>query len=151
MHNSQKKSSFATILNDEQMKVVFKNTKDNNVYEQYVNDPTDRAKLRAFTKKYTIQIASEAVKLHQRLVSHISAGAYNRLFGSSNNRIEIVQGVRKNEPLCLKIRVTGAWRKFFYQQIQNGFLLKQDWTGNFDSITDIFVYEINKHDYEAIH
>lgn len=133
------------------MEITFKDTKDNKVYEQYVNDPTDRIKLRAFTKKYSSQIASEAVKLHQRLISHESAGTYNRMYGSTNNRIETKKGTKHNEYMCFKVRVTGAWRKFFHQILEDDYLLTKDWEGDFDGITSIYVCEINKHDYDTIH
>lgn len=133
------------------MTIRFKNTKENNVYEQYVTDPTDRAKLRAFTKKYSSQIAGEAVKLHQRLIAHPTAASYNKMFGATNNRIEIKRGTKENLPMYFKVRVTGSWRKFFHQLIGDSFVLGKEWVGDFESISDIYVYEINNHEYAAIH
>lgn len=149
---SKKCSTFAAnFQNGWEMDIKFKDTKENNVYEQYVNDPTDRGKFRAFTKEYSKQIASEAVKLHNRLLSHESAGSYNRMFGTTNNRIETKKGTKQNECMCFKVRVTGAWRKFFHQKIGEELLITKNWTGDFDGITSIYVCEINKHDYDTIH
>ena len=132
------------------MTITFQKSKDNCIYEQYVNDPTDRAKMRAFNKVYSSQIASEAVKLHKRLMNIPTAAAYNRMFGSTANRIEIKRGTKDKAPLCLKVRVSGAWRKFFYQLVGDEFLLTGDWTGDFETITHIHIHEINKHDYDSV-
>lgn len=51
------------------MNVKFKETKTNKIYEDFVKEPTDRKKQRAFNKQFDNQIASEAVKLHQRLIA----------------------------------------------------------------------------------
>lgn len=52
------------------MNVQFKDAKTNKIDEEFVNDPADRKKLRAFGKQFGSQIASEAVKLHQRLQAY---------------------------------------------------------------------------------
>ena len=133
------------------MNIQFKDTKENNIYEQYVNDPTDQAKRRTFTRKFSIQIASEAVKLHQRLKAQPTAGSYNKLFGATNNRIEIKQGTKNIHPMYFKVRITGSWRKFFHQLIEDNFVLTKDWVGDFESITNIYVCEVNNHDYDSVH
>mgnify|MGYP003318681987 CR=1 FL=1 len=133
------------------MNISFKKTKENTIYENFVNNPTDRANQRAFTKEYGTQLPSKtAARLHQRLKLFTTAGAYNRVFGGTDNRIELMSGTSDNEPLVMKVRVTGAWRKFFYQLTGNDFLLKKDWTGDFDSVGNIYVISVNHHDYDAI-
>ena len=95
------------------MNVQFKETKTNKIYEDFVNEPTDRKKQRAFSKQFGNQIASEAVKLHQRLLAYPTAGAYNKDYGLTKNRVETKSGVKNNDPMIFKVRVTGSWRKFF--------------------------------------
>ncbi|MBQ3635515.1 MAG: hypothetical protein II951_07875 [Bacteroidales bacterium] len=77
---------------------------------------------------------------------------YNAIYGSTDNRIELKDGVKAKEPLMLKVRVTRGWRKFFWHIIDQdgGLALKRDWTGDFGSVIDILVVEINKHDYKAV-
>ena len=134
------------------MNVKFRETKTNKIYEKFVNNPTDRTNHRAFCKQFGKQIASEAVKLHERIKAYSSAGAYNKDYGQTANRIEIKSGVKNNEPMIFKVRVTGSWRKFFNSiiDVEENLLVKKDWTGNFDSITDIYVIDVNLHDYNAV-
>ena len=123
------------------MNVQFKDTKTNKIYEEFVNDPADRKKLRAFGKQFGSQIASEAVKLHQRLQSYPTAGAYNKDYGQTANRIETKSGVKNNNPMIFKVRVTGSWRKFFNNvvDVEGNLLLKKDWGGDFGTIVDIYM------------
>ncbi len=134
------------------MHVVFKDTKTNKIYNDFVNDPTERKKHRAFSKQFGNQIASEAVKLHQRLLAYPTAGAYNKVYGQTTNRIEIMKGTKNNYPMIFKVRVTGSWRKFFYNKIdvEGNYLLKMDWNGDFGTIVDIFVIDVNNHEYDAV-
>ena len=90
------------------MNVQFKDTKTNKIYEEFVNEPTDRKKQRAFSKQFGNQITSEAVKLHQRLQAYPTAGAYNKDYGQNANRIETKSGVRNNDAMIFKVRVTGS-------------------------------------------
>ena len=137
------------------MNVQFKDTKTNKIYEEFVNDPADRKKLRAFGKQFGSQIASEAVKLHQRLQSYPTAGAYNKDYGQTANRIETKSGVKNNNPMIFKVRVTGSWRKFFNNvvDVEGTLLLKKDWGGDFGTIVDIYicnVIDVNNHEYDAV-
>lgn len=134
------------------MYVNFKETKTNKIYEDFVKEPTDRKKQRAFNKQFGNQIASEAVKLHQRMISYPNAGAYNKVYGQTKNRIETKSGVRNNDPMIFKVRVTGSWRKFFnnYIDVERNLLIKKDWKGDFGTIVDIYVVDVNNHEYDAV-
>ena len=134
------------------MNVKFRDTKSNKIYEDFVNNPTDRKNHRAFNKRFGNQIASEAVKLHERIKAYPSAGAYNKDYGQTANRIEIKSGVRNNEPMIFKVRVTSSWRKFFNSIIdaEENLLVQKDWNGDFSSIVDIYVIDVNNHDYNAV-
>jgi len=134
------------------MHVVFKETKTNKIYEDFVNEPTDRKKQRAFSKQFGNQIASEAVKLHQRLQAYPTAGAYNKDYGQTTNRIETKKGDKDNHPMIFKVRVTGSWRKFFNNviDVEGNLLLKKDWNGDFGTIVDIYVIDVNNHEYDAV-
>ena len=133
------------------MDIRFKSTKECKCYQAFVEDPTNRAKRRAFEKMFG-NIEEESVKLHKRLFSFHDAGAYNKVYGSTLNCIELKRGVKKENPLILKTRVTGSWRKFFYHIFSEAgdFLLVKDWNGNFDAVSVIYVIDVNKHDYQAV-
>ena len=133
------------------MLIKFRSSKTCKCYQEFVEDPTDRAKRRAFGKIYG-GIEDESVKLHKRLLAHESAGAYNRIYGGTNNRIELKQGEKKASPLILKTRVTGSWRKFFHHIItdDDNFLLVKDWHGDFNSVSTIYVIDVNRHEYNFI-
>lgn len=93
-----------------------------------------------------------AKKLHDRLRRYVSAGAYNAMFGQTDNRIEIKQGCAKKDPLILKVRVGRGPRKFFNHitDEEKNLLLTQDWQGDFNSIMTIYVIAVNNHDYNNI-
>ena len=133
------------------MDIRFKSTKACKCYQEFVEDPTKRAKRRAFGKMFG-SIEDESVKLHKRLLSFANAGAYNKVFGSTNNRIELKRGEKKDNPIILKTRVTGSWRKFFHNiATEDGdFLLVKDWSGDFDNVSTIFIIDVNNHDYNAV-
>lgn len=133
------------------MDIRFKSSKACKCYQEFVDDPTSRAKRRAFGKMFGA-IEDESVKLHKRLLSFVDAGAYNKVYGGTTNRIELKRGEKKENPLILKTRVTGSWRKFFHHLVTDAgdFLLVKDWTGNFDAVKTIYVIDINNHDYNAV-
>lgn len=133
------------------MDIRFKSSKACKCYQEFVEDPTNRAKRRAFGKMFGA-IEDESIKLHKRLHSFGDAGAYNKVYGSTANRIELKRGEKKENPLILKTRVTGSWRKFFYHLVTDAgdFLLVKDWTGNFDAVETIYVIDVNNHDYNAV-
>ena len=97
-------------------------------------------------------IEDESVKLHKRLLSFADAGAYNKTHGGTSNCIALKRGEKKGDPLILKTRVTGSWRKFFHHiTTETGeFLLVKDWNGNFNAVSTIYVIDINNHDYKAV-
>lgn len=133
------------------MHIRFKSTKECKCYQAFVEDPTNRAKRRAFGRMFG-SIEEESVKLHKRLLSFADAGAYNKVYGGTSNCIELKRGVKKENPLILKTRVTGSWRKFFhhiFSETGDLFLVK-DWIGNFDAVSEIYVIDVNNHDYNAI-
>ena len=138
------------VENTNVMNILFKNTKENKCYEEFVEDPSDRKKLRAFNKIYGPSIAGESVKLHKRLKQYDTAANYNKVYGLTANRIEIKNGGKDKDPFILKVRVTGAFRKFFYHIVTTEsleFLKKKDWKGAFEEASYIYVIEINNHDY----
>lgn len=94
----------------------------------------------------------ESVKLHKRILSFTNASDYNKIYGSTANSIELKRGEKKENPLILKTRVTGSWRKFFHSVATDAgdFLLVKDWTGNFETISTIYVIDVNNHDYNAV-
>lgn len=104
------------------MIITFKKSKENKVYQEFVENPDDRKSRRSFQKIYGT-IADEALKVHNRLKSFETAGAYNRIYGSTTNRIELKVGCKEKEPQIFK-------------------------KGDFDAISSILVDEINKHDYK---
>lgn len=132
------------------MNVTFGNGKENKCYEEFVNNPFDRTALRRFCRFYSKDIADEALNRHNLLCRFATAAQYNAVYGSTDNRIEKKQGVKDKDPFILKVRVTGSYRKFFHviSDVENKELLKtRDWIGQFNEVTDIFVLEVNKHNY----
>lgn len=134
------------------MRILFKDTKENRCYEDFVNNPSDRTKMRAFKKMYGA-IEDEAVKLHKRLNNFDTVAAYNKVYGSTNNRIETKSAGKEKDPFILKVRITGSYRKFFYHVLNletMEFLKKRDWSGQFGDVSNIFVIAVNNHDYNII-
>ncbi len=117
-------------------------------YRDYVQAPDDRIAARAFRKRFGENLMSPAIKLHERFLKYPSAGSYNAMYGSTDNRIEIKRAVRDRDALVLKVRVDRSYRKFF-NHLHDGAvrLLRKDWKGDFDAITVIFVTDVNNHDY----
>ncbi len=134
------------------MDIEYGSSKEVKCYRDFVLNPDDRKALRAFSKTFGANLMEPAKKLHDRLKTYISAGTYNAMFGQTDNRIEIKQGCSKNEPLILKVRVGRGPRKFFNHIIDENknLLLTQNWQGDFNSITTIYVIAINNHDYNNI-
>lgn len=114
------------------MNVTFSNGKANNCYEAFVTNPLDRQALKKFCKLYSMDIADEAVNLHNRITKFPSASACNAVYGSTKNRIEKKEGVKDKDPFIMKVRVTSAYRKFFniLLDAEVGTLLKtKEWIG----------------------
>lgn len=134
------------------MNLQYANTKEVECYKNYVLHPEDRKNQRAFCKHFDISLMEKAKRLHDRLQRCKDVGDYNKTFGG-NNRIELKQGSKNNEPLVLKVRIDKSYRKFFNHIIGNTkeeLLLTSDWQGNFKLIESIYVIGVNKHDYKSI-
>lgn len=130
------------------MVISFKNTKENKVYRNFVDNPLDRKALRAFCAVYPSAIADEAVKLHKRLIYYPTAADYNKVYGGTLNGIETMQGRKDNKPFVLKARITQGYRIFFHHLIgDSDFLLTRNWCGDFCAIEKIHIIEANKHNY----
>lgn len=134
------------------MVIEYSNSKEVKCYRDFVLNPDDRGASRAFSKTFGVNLMEPAKKLHDRLKRYVSAGAYNAMYGKTDNRIEIKQGCTNKEPLILKVRVGRGSRKFFNHIIDDdgNFLLTQNWQGDFNSIITIFVIAVNNHDYNNI-
>lgn len=134
------------------MVIEYSNSKEVKCYRDFVLNPDDRGASRAFSKTFGVYLMEPAKKLHDRLKRYVSAGAYNAMYGKTDNRIEIKQGCTNKEPLILKVRVGRGHRKFFNHIIDDdgNFLLTQNWQGEFNSIMTIFVIAVNNHDYNNI-
>lgn len=95
------------------MQIEFKKTKELKAYKDFVEHPEDRKALRTFLRYYPNDITQESVRRHSLLKQYNTALDYNKVYGLTTNRIELKDGTKKNQPLILKVRVSGAWRKFF--------------------------------------
>lgn len=131
------------------MVINYKNEKRVECYRDFVMNPSDRCASRKFSKMFGAKLMGPAKKLHERLIAFETAGAYNAKYGTTDNRIELKLGTPDRNPLILKVRIGRGPRKFFHNQIGDGedFLLKKDWDGDFNSVSTIYVIEINNHDY----
>ena len=134
------------------MVIEYGHSKEVKCYRDFVLNPDNRNAARAFSKTFGVNLMEPAKKLHDRLRKYASAGAYNAIYGSTANRIEIKQGCKKKEPLILKVRVGQGPRKFFNHIVddEKNLLLTQDWQGDFNSIMTIYVIAVNNHDYNNI-
>jgi len=133
------------------MIIDFDGHKSCQAYSGYVENPDDRAFQKKFAKEYDVRIMSAAIKLHKKLKNSVSAHAYNLLV-TIDNKIQLLSGVQDKDPLVLKVRIQGDYRKFFYfcENCSDGnkvYGIKKNWCGQFDKILKIYVYEVNKHDY----
>jgi hypothetical protein len=134
------------------MNIKFSGGKENKCYEDFVNNPTDRKVLRKFKQFFPDSIADEAVKRHQLLSVYETAAKYNEVYGKSENRIEFKKSTKDKDPFILKVRITGAWRKFFHCVVddEGNLLLTKHWTGQFCEVQTIYVIDVNKHDYNKV-
>lgn len=126
-------------------------SKETKVYEDYVNNPEDRKALRKFCKVFPKEIARDAVIRHEQFLHYASALAYNQVYGSTANRIEIKRSTAHKDPLLLKVRVTLSYREFFHICLGDSptpLLKTGEWNGQFGDVRHILVTEVNKHDYK---
>lgn len=108
--------------------------------------------MKKFSKYFGNQITSAVLKLHQKLNAAKNASCYNNIVGE-DNKIEKGAGQRKKDPLILKVRIQHAYRKFFYYMITGKCWVRcteEEWSGQFDQVEDIHVFEINKHNYNKL-
>lgn len=126
------------------MDVYFGKDKDLKTYEAYIENPADRQAYRKFTKVYPKEIADEAIKRHKLFKKYPSAKDYNDVYGASQNRIEKKEGIKDKDPFILKVRINGAWRKFFniFVDDNDDLLLKKDWNGQFEEVKSIYVVAV---------
>lgn len=130
------------------MQIAFKNTKELKCYKELVEHPTDRKALHFFLKYFPKDIMIDCIRRYEQMKQFDTVSDYNRVFGSTTNRIEKKDGTRQNNPVVLKVRVSGSWRKFFYTICENNdHLLTKDWKGQFDEVKRIYIIDVNKHDY----
>lgn len=134
------------------MDIEYGNSKEVKCYRDFVTNPEDRSAMKAFTKMFGKNLMEPAQRLHERFVGCKSAGEYNHKFGNAKNRIELKKDCRNNDPLILKIRIGLSYRKFFNHIVDNedSLLLKRDWSGDFNSVTTIYVIAVNNHDYDSV-
>lgn len=133
------------------MNLTYGTSKATKCYRDFVQNPDDRKSVRAFVKMFGKPLLEPSKRLHDRLLQYETAHDYNQIYGLTDNRIELLKGVAEKDPLILKVRIGISYRKFFYHIIEEDtFLPKKDWTGDFNSVTSLFVFEINNHDYNNI-
>jgi hypothetical protein len=133
------------------MEIVFDGHKNCQAYKGFVENPEDRASQKKFKREFSLEIMTAAAKLHKKLLISRTASEYNNSV-TGDNKIQLKSGVQDKEPVVLKVRVQGAYRKFFYfcENCADGkevFGLTKNWCGQFDQILKIYVYEVNKHEY----
>jgi hypothetical protein len=134
------------------MNITFKEERLCNCYRDLVNSGGGRMELKRFSRYFGDQITSSVLKLHQRLKNAENAACYNSIAGN-DNKIEELAGRKNDEPLVLKVRIQSAFRKFFYYMISGEKDVKcsqGNWTGQFNRVEDIHVFEINKHNYNKL-
>jgi hypothetical protein len=115
-------------------------------YRELVENETDRIAIKKFKKHFNENVLKAALKLHKKLKNADNAAIYNGTV-SADNRIEKKQGQRNKEPLVLKVRIQDAYRKFFYFVCSEQLCKEDEWAGQFQDVSSILVFEINKHNY----
>lgn len=131
------------------MKLNFSDSKDCRAIENISINSTDRSFIKDFNKRYNANLLKPTIKICKRLVLAENAYAYN-MVSSANNKIELLSGVKKNEPTVLKLRIQDGYRKFFHFFCKDNeveFSLHKDWEGQFIDVSNIYIYEMNNHDY----
>jgi hypothetical protein len=136
------------------MEILFGSSKECGAFEELMTNPADRIAIKKFTKHYNQEILKASIKVYQKLKSSDSALIYNQTT-SGNNKIEKATGVKDKNPVILKVRVQGDYRKFFnfYETNTSGnedLSITKDWIGQFNKVCKIYVFDINKHDYTVV-
>ena len=131
------------------MKLNFSKNKDCLAIENIIKNSTDRSFVKNFNKRYNANLLKSTIKICKKLTLAENAYAYN-MVSSADNKIELLSGVKKNEPTVLKLRVQDGYRKFFHffcKNSEENFSLHKDWVGQFNDVSNIYIYEMNNHDY----
>lgn len=136
------------------MEIEFSSCKTCDAFKQLMANPTERKAIKNFNKFFNQAILKASIKVYQKLKSSENAHIYNSTT-SGNNKIELVSGIKKKEPVVLKVRIQDSYRKFFnfYQSDTSGskdFCTVQNWQGQFNDVSNIYVLEVNKHDYSKV-
>ena len=71
------------------MVIEYSKNKQVKCYRDFVMEPDNFEARRAFNKTFGRELMEPAKKLHDRLKQFPSAGDYNKVFGKSDNRIEL--------------------------------------------------------------
>jgi hypothetical protein len=132
------------------MNITFGKSKECVCYRDLVSDETDRFAKKRFTKQFSQELITAALKLHKRLKASPNAEVYNNT-SSDDNKIQLKEGTKNKDPLELKIRIQKAYRIFFYYVIrekEGEYCLREEWKGQFREIEDIHIFTINKHEYK---
>ncbi len=134
------------------MFIEYSESKEVICYRDFVLNPDNRIAARAFSKTFGVNLMEPAKKLHDRLTQYVSAGEYNAIYGTTENRIEIKKGDGDKASLVFKVRIGRSHRKFFnhLREENRDILQKKEWQGNFHAIKTIYVIAVNNHDYNAV-
>ena len=136
------------------MDISFSKSKNCDAFKELMDDPTNRKAQKSFSRNYNESILKASVKIYQKLKSSSSALAYNQM-NTENNKIQKAAGVKKKDPIVLKVRIQSDYRKFFnfYETCamsgEENFCTTENWTG-FDKVLKIHVFDVNKHDYTVV-
>lgn len=131
------------------MKLNFSNSKDCQAIENINKNSTDRNFIKEFNRRYNANLLQATIKVCKRLSSAENAHIYNVTI-AGKNKIELLSGVKNNEPTVLKLKIQDGYRKFFYffcKDNELDFSLHKDWVGQFNQVSSIYIYEMNNHDY----
>lgn len=138
---------FAEVYKLYTMDIIFEDNKICKIFRDFVSDPSSRTALKNFRRYFEQKIESSATRLHSRLQNVANAKIYNELSGH-NNKLELVSGCKDNTEQKFKVRIDQEYRKFFFYLCNEEYCLAKDWTGNFEHINRIYIYDINKHKYD---
>lgn len=128
------------------MNITFGKDKNMQVYEAFVNNPSDRKSIKDFCKYYSKDIMAGVLRRHKSFKQVANAYEYNQIYGKTENRIETLKGLPDKDSVILKVRVTGSYRKFFNVIVNDRYLKCSEWS-NFDCVENIYVFDVNHHNY----
>lgn len=135
------------------MDIEFDKNKNCTAYKNLVENIDDRIALKNFTKVFNKNIVDCSIRTYQKLKNAPNASFYNTV-SSANNKIEILTGSKNKDNLILKVRLQGDYRKFFhFYEIRDNnekICITENWKGQFNEVSKIYIYEVNKHDYSKV-